>query len=112
MPPANLANIFTGFLMNAMPFQYAWACFFLSVSTSTWMPVAALCHHPVSVILHAIKVAIHKCCSRTVQCVDASIQSMAPQFCYTFAPSWIPLSNIQGGGEFRQGRISRGKFRH
>jgi hypothetical protein len=38
------------------------------------MQVAALCNHPISLTLRAIKIAIHKCCSRAAWCVDASIQ--------------------------------------
>ena len=72
MQTGSLANIFTGALINAMPFQFSWACFLLTVST--WMQVATLCNHPISVILCAIKIAIRKCCSRAAWCVDASIQ--------------------------------------
>ena len=72
MPTASLANIFTGAPINAMPFQFSGACFLLSVST--WMQVATFCNHLVSMILCAIKIAIHKCCSRAAWCVDASIQ--------------------------------------
>ena len=72
MPPTSLANIVAGFLINAMPFQFSWARFLVSIST--WMQVAAMCHHPVSVILGAMKAAIYTFCSRAAWCVDASIQ--------------------------------------
>ena len=71
MNAASLSNIFTGSLINAMPFQFSWSCFLLSVSS--WMQLAFLCGHSSSVVLRAMKATVHKCCSRTEWCVEASI---------------------------------------
>ena len=71
MNAASLSNIFTGSLINSMPFQFSWSCFLLSVSS--WMQLAFLCGHSASVILRAMKAAVHKCCSRSEWCVEASI---------------------------------------
>ena len=71
MCSASLGNIFTGSLINGMPFDYSWVCFLLSIST--WLQVAVLCQHPVATVLRAMKIAIHKYCARSPWCVDASI---------------------------------------
>ena len=70
MCTGSLANIFTGSLINALPFQFSWACFLISISA--WMQLAVACQHPNMAVLRAMKTAIHKSCSRTPWCVDAA----------------------------------------
>ena len=65
-----LANVFTSSHINVLPVQFSWACFLRIISA--WPQLAERCQHIVSPILRAMKTAIHKCCSRTVWCVDAS----------------------------------------
>ena len=100
MSSAILGNIFTGSLINGMPFHFSWVCFLLSIST--WPQMAVLCHHPVAAALRAMKVAIHKYCARSAWCVDASIaiqhlgrdpHAAAPLFPGRKAPM-VPLMRI------------------
>ena len=49
----HLSNIFTGSLVNSLPFNFSWACLLLSVSA--WMQLAVLCDHGTSTVLRAMK---------------------------------------------------------
>ena len=67
----HLSNIFTGSLVNSLPFNFSWACLLLSISA--WMQLACLCDHTRATVLCAMKGAIHRVCSRGPWCVDATI---------------------------------------
>ena len=67
----HLSNIFTGSLVNSLPFNFSWACLLLSISA--WMQLAYLCDHKSATILRAMKGAVHRVCSRGPWCVDATI---------------------------------------
>ena len=67
----HLSNIFTGSLVNSLPFNFSWACLLLSISA--WMQLAHLCDHATPTVLRAMKGAIHRVCSRGPWCVDATI---------------------------------------
>ena len=58
----HLSNIFTGSLVNSLPFNFSWACLLLSISA--WMQLAYLCDHATATVLRAMKGAIHRVCRR------------------------------------------------
>ena len=76
----HLSNIFTGSLLNSLPFNFSWACLLLSVSAS--MQLALLCDRATATILRAMKGAIHRVCSRGPWCVDATISWVVLQARY------------------------------
>ena len=67
----HLSNIFTGSLVNSLPFNFSWACLLLSISA--WMQLAYLCDHATATVIRAMKGAIHRVCNRGPWCVDATI---------------------------------------
>ena len=67
----HLSNIFTGSLVNSLPFNFSWVCLLLSISA--WMQLECLCDHKSATVLRAMKGAIHRVCSRGPWCVDATI---------------------------------------
>ena len=49
----HIANIFTGSLINSMPFHFSWLCFLLSITL--WMHIACICEHRVLTVLRAVE---------------------------------------------------------
>ena len=72
MTASSLSNIFTGSLINALPFYFSWSC--LLLRATAWMQMALLCNHTPANVLRAMKKALRKFCARTPWCVTATIE--------------------------------------
>ena len=103
----HLANIFTGSLINSMPFHFSWLCFLLSITL--WMHIACICDHPGPTVLRAMKVAIRKYCSRSPWCIEASIawavtQSRSlptsPKAASTLLHQWLSREAVWDGSAY------------